>query len=131
MHPPIPDGRELDRIAEAVLITAPLGHQRPVSVVEEEHPLQISHRWRAVVSPVCGPCSSVRKSTGIGTTRHGRISTKRLSDRAVADMIARWARAAGLDGHFAGHSLRSAAVMRGYVEEGGIWADNAAAKLGL
>lgn len=26
---------------------------------------------------------------------------------------------------------RSAAVMRGYVEEGGIWNDNAAARLGL
>ena len=88
-------------------------------------------------------------------TRHGCVGTKRLSDRAVADMIGRRALAAGLDGHFAGHSLRSgfaiegyaqgtpelaimrhgrwrsAAVMRGYVEEGGIWNDNAAARLGL
>jgi hypothetical protein len=73
--------------------------------------------------------------------RHGRLGAQRLSDRAVADMIKRRARAAGLDGAFAGHSLRagfategcaqgtpelaimrhgrwrSASVMRGYIEE--------------
>ena len=87
--------------------------------------------------------------------RHSRMRTTRLSDRAVADMIKRRAATAGLDGLFAGHSLRSgfateayahgtaelaimrhgrwksASVMRGYVEEGGIWNDNAAARLGL
>jgi integrase len=70
-------------------------------------------------------------------------------------MIKRRAAAAGLEGNFAGHSLRagfatesyargvpelavmrhgrwrSASVMRGYVEEGALWADNAAARLGL
>ena len=70
-------------------------------------------------------------------------------------MVKRRALAAGLDGAFAGHSLRagfategyaqgtpelaimrhgrwrSASVMRGYVEEGSIWNDNAAARLGL
>jgi len=88
-------------------------------------------------------------------SRHGRMGATRLSDRAVADMIARRAAAVGLAGTFAGHSLRagfategyaqgtpelaimrhgrwrSALVMRGYVEEGGIWNDNAAARLGL
>jgi integrase len=78
----------------------------------------------------------------------------RLSDRAVADMIKRRAAAAGLDGLFAGHSLRSgfategyaqgtpelaimrhgrwksASVMRGYVQAGTIWTDNAATRLG-
>ena len=87
--------------------------------------------------------------------RHGRLGANRLSDRAVADMIKRRALAAGLDGDFAGHSLRagfategyaqgtpepaimrhgrwrSASVMRGYVEEGSLWNDNAAARLGL
>ena len=87
--------------------------------------------------------------------RHGNLGTKRLSDRAVADIVKRRALAAGLDGAFAGHSLRagfategyaqgtpelaimrhgrwrSASVMRGYVEEGSIWNDNAAARLGL
>jgi site-specific recombinase XerD len=88
-------------------------------------------------------------------TRHGRLSAKRLSDRAVADMVKRRAEQAGVDGDFAGHSLRagfateayaqgtpelaimrhgrwrSASVMRGYVEEGGVWNDNAAQRLGL
>jgi len=87
--------------------------------------------------------------------RHGRLGSKRLSDRAVADMVKRRALAVGLDGAFAGHSLRagfategyaqgtpelaimrhgrwrSASVMRGYIEEGSIWNDNAATRLGL
>ena len=87
--------------------------------------------------------------------RHGRLGAQRLSDRAVADMIKRRALAVGLDGAFAGHSLRagfategyaqgtpepaimrhgrwrSASVMRGYIEEGSLWNDNAAARLGL
>jgi integrase len=87
--------------------------------------------------------------------RHGRLGPGRLSDRAVADMIKRRAAAAGLSGRFGGHSLRagfatesyargvpelavmrhgrwrSAAVMRGYVEEGALWIDNAAARIGL
>jgi hypothetical protein len=69
--------------------------------------------------------------------------------------VKRRAAAVGLAGTFAGHSLRagfateayaqgtpelaimphgrwrSASVMRGYVEEGSIWSDNAAARLGL
>lgn len=87
--------------------------------------------------------------------RHGRLGTTRLSDRAVANMIKRRAQHAGVTGDFAGHSLRagfateayaqgtpelaimrhgrwrSASVMRGYVEEGGVWNDNAAQRLGL
>jgi site-specific recombinase XerD len=88
-------------------------------------------------------------------TRHGRLGTTRLGDRAVAEMIKRRALRAGVSGDFAGHSLRagfateayahgtpelaimrhgrwrSAAVMRGYIEEGGVWNDNAAQRLGL
>ena len=80
---------------------------------------------------------------------------KHLSDQALADIVKRRATAAGLAGTFAGHSLRagfategyaqgtpelaimrhgrwrSASVMRGYVEEGSIWNDNAAMRLGL
>jgi site-specific recombinase XerD len=84
------------------------------------------------------------------------VRPTRLSDRAVAEIIKRRALAAGLDpALFSGHSLRagfateayaqgvpelaimrhgrwrSAATMRGYVEEGSLWNDNAAAKLGL
>jgi integrase len=84
------------------------------------------------------------------------VNSRRLSDRAVAEIIKRRALAAGLDpALFSGHSLRtgfateayaqgvpelaimrhgrwrSATTMRGYVEEGSIWNDNAAARLGL
>jgi site-specific recombinase XerC len=88
-------------------------------------------------------------------SKHEHMSPKRLSDRAIADMVKRRATQAGVAGDFAGHSLRagfateayahgtpelaimrhgrwrSAAVMRGYVEEGGVWNDNAAQRLGL
>jgi integrase len=91
-----------------------------------------------------------------GITRHGTISDARLTGRAVADMVKARAKAAGLDGStFAAHSLRagfateafghgvpelsvmrhgrwkSATSMHGYVREGSLWGDNAAAKLGL
>jgi hypothetical protein len=72
------------------------------------------------------------------------MRSTRFSDRAVANMVKRRAAAASLDGLFYGHSMRSRfatetyakgtaefaimrhgrwksdAVMRGYVEEGGI-----------
>jgi integrase len=90
-----------------------------------------------------------------GVDRHGSLRSTRLSDRAVADMIKRRASTVGLDGSFAGHSLRSgfategyaqgtpelaimrhgrwksASVMRGYIQEGTVWSDNAAARLVL
>ena len=91
-----------------------------------------------------------------GITRHGTISDTRLTARAVADVVKARAKAAGLDATtFAAHSLRagfateafgqgvpefsvmrhgrwkSASSMRGYIREGSLWSDNAAAKLGL
>ena len=96
-----------------------------------------------------------RAGVSLGRSSRPAREPQRLSDRAVADMVKRRALAVGLDGAFAGHSLRagfategyaqgtpelaimrhgrwrSASVMRGYVEEGSIWNDNAAARLGL
>ena len=91
-----------------------------------------------------------------GVSRHGHISPRRLSAQAVADVVKERAEAAGLDEKaFAAHSLRagfateafghgvaevsvmrhgrwkSASSMRGYIREGSLWSDNAAAKLGL
>lgn len=88
--------------------------------------------------------------------RHDRLSARRLTADAVATIVKRRAKAAGLDAPaFAGHSLRagfateafgqgvpefsvmrhgrwkSASSMRGYIREGSLWRDNAAAKLGL
>ena len=111
-------------------------------------PVRAWRAWTAASGIKTGPAFR-------SVNRHGRMGATRLSDRAVADMVKRRALAAGLDGAFAGHSLRagfategyaqgtpelaimrhgrwrSAAVMRGYVEEGAIWNDNAAARLGL
>lgn len=88
-------------------------------------------------------------------TRHSRVGTS-LSDRAVADMIKRRAKAAGLEyAEYSGHSLRaglataaaqagvserviakqtghkSLPVLRGYIREGSLFTENAAAKVGL
>ena len=89
--------------------------------------------------------------------RHDRLSSRRLTADAVATIVKRRAAAAaGLDATaFAAHSLRagfateafsqgvpefsvmrhgrwrSASSMRGYIREGDLWRDNAAAKLGL
>jgi site-specific recombinase XerD len=88
-------------------------------------------------------------------TRHGKVGTS-LSDQAVADVIKKRARAAGLDyAEFSGHSLRaglitsaamanvperiiakqsghkSLPVLRTYIREGSLFTENAAAKVGL
>lgn len=88
-------------------------------------------------------------------TRHSEMGDS-LSDRAVAEIIKRRAKAAGLDyTEFSGHSLRaglataaaqagvserviakqtghkSLPVLRGYIREGSLFTENAAAKVGL
>src|SRR6266566_2973808 len=88
-------------------------------------------------------------------TRHSKLGGS-LSDRAVADIIKRRALAAGLEfQEFSGHSLRaglataaaqagvserviakqtghkSLPVLRGYIREGSLFTENAAAKVGL
>lgn len=86
----------------------------------------------------------------------GRIASERLSDKAVALVVKRSATAAQLDpALYAGHSLRSGfattaarngaseaaimrqtghrslSVLRGYIRDGGLFTETAAAKLGL
>ncbi len=88
-------------------------------------------------------------------TRHSKLGAS-LSDRAVAEVIKRRAKAAGLEyKEFSGHSLRaglataaaqagvserviakqtghkSLPVLRGYIREGSLFTENAAAKVGL
>lgn len=89
-------------------------------------------------------------------TRHGAMGERRLSDRAVAEVVKRAASAAGLDaGRYAGHSLRaglitsaaeagvlerdimrhsrhkSVPVMRRYIRGATLFQSNAAAAVGL
>jgi integrase len=94
-------------------------------------------------------------SAFVGIDRWGHLATRGLSDRAIAAIISGRARAAGLPGHWAGHSLRrgfattayragtaeialmrhgrwrSPAAMRGYIDEGSVWTDNPSRTLGL
>jgi site-specific recombinase XerD len=91
-----------------------------------------------------------------GVDRHGNVSETRLSDRAVADIVKRSAKRAGLDpDNYSGHSLRSGmatsaaragaseraimnhtghkstAMVRRYIRRGHLWLDCAASILGL
>ena len=91
-----------------------------------------------------------------GINRHGHLSHKRLSGNAVAEIVKRYAHAAGLDpARFAGHSLRaglatsaakagvseraimqqtghkSEAMVRRYIRDGSLYRENAAAAVGL
>jgi CheY-like chemotaxis protein len=73
--------------------------------------------------------------------RHGRQLPGRLSDRAVARVVQRAARAAGLDpASYAGHPERviaqqtghkSMTVLRRYIRSGSLFRENAAARVGL
>lgn len=88
--------------------------------------------------------------------RHGNLAGRRLSDRAVAEVVKRTARAAGLDAtRYSGHSLRaglitsaaeagvadrdimrhsrhqSADMMRRYMRDAQVFDRNAAAAVGL
>ena len=88
--------------------------------------------------------------------RHGAVLPQRLTDKAVARTVKRWARAVGMDSSsVAGHSLRaglatsaaaagasersimsqtghrSEAMVRRYIRHGSVWVDNAALVLEL
>ncbi len=91
----------------------------------------------------------------LGRSKASRVSAS-LSDRAIANLIKRRVKDAGLDpARFSGHSLRSGLItaaakagvperlimkqsghkhlptLRGYIHEGSLFTDNAAAKVGL
>ncbi len=91
-----------------------------------------------------------------GVDRHGNLLPTRLSDKAVALVVNRRAQAVGLDPkRYSGHSLRSGlatsaaaagvservimaqtghrslTVVRRYIREGSLFAENAAARVGL
>jgi integrase len=88
--------------------------------------------------------------------RHGRLASRRLSSGAVAEIVKRYAAAAGMDAAlFAGHSLRSGlatsaamagasersimmqtghrslTTLRRYIRDGSLFRENAAAVVGL
>ncbi|WP_242623544.1 tyrosine-type recombinase/integrase [Pseudonocardia sediminis] len=107
--------------------------------------------------PGTGDASRLLPAAGafVAVDRWGRLGEAALSDRSVARIVAERADAAGLPGHWAGHSLRrgfattahasgasevalmrhgrwrSSSSMRGYIDEGTVWSDNPTRRLGL
>jgi site-specific recombinase XerD len=94
-------------------------------------------------------------SAFVRVDRWGNLGAAALSPRSVALIVSARATAAGLPGHWAGHSLRrgfattayrrgtseialmrhgrwrSTSAMRGYIDEGAVWVDNPTHVLGL
>jgi integrase len=130
-----------DREGAGATVAVPLGEE------EETCPVGALRRWLEEAA-----VSEGRVFRRID--RHGNLGPA-LSDRALAEIVAARAAAAGLEGDFAGHSLRAgfataaaragrseAAIMRHgrwksvqiarrYIRQGARWDDNPAADLGL
>ena len=134
-----------DQTGQGRVVGIPYGSHR------ETCPVRAWQAWKAVMD-----------ADGITTgfafralDRHGDIKT-RLSDKAVALIVKRYAAATGLDpAQYAGHSLRSGfattagrahvsermimkqtghkstAMVRKYIQDGALFEDNAAAEIGL
>jgi site-specific recombinase XerD len=129
------------------------GAGREVGIPWGQHPetcpIRALHGWREVGQIDQGPLFRP-------VDRHDRVAQARLTDRGVARVIQRAARAAGLDpSRYAGHSLRaglataaaaggaseraimaqtghrSLTMVRRYIRSGTLFQENAAAYLGL
>jgi integrase len=131
-----------DQEGEGFIKGIPYGHEYKTC------PVRAWQAWQAVAGITDGLAFR-------SLTRHSKLGTS-LSDRAVAEIIKRRAKAAGLEyTDFSGHSLRaglataaaqagvserviakqtghkSLPVLRGYIREGSLFTENAAAKVGL
>ena len=120
----------------------------PFGAAEPTCPVRALQAWLTAAGIAEGPIF-------VSVTRGGRATGRRLSDRDVARAV-QAAVAAGYDAaRFGGHSLRagfaisaaragvpeaaimaqtghrSLPVLRGYIRRGSLFADNAAAKVGL
>ena len=134
--------RKTDQAGVGTLIAIPHGTGRTC-------PVEALRTWLDTAGITEGPIFR-------SINRHGQISDKRLSDRAVANVVQEAARVAGHDpGLFGGHSLRSGfatsaaragvpeaqiqnqtghrslPVLRSYIRRGNLFVDNAAGKVGL
>jgi site-specific recombinase XerD len=129
------------------------GHGRAVGIPYGSNPstcpVRAWRRWLDVSGISSGPAFRP-------VDRSGRVSGDRLGDRSVAEIVKRYAAAAGLDPEqVAGHSLRAGlatsaaaagvserviaattghkgtAMLRRYIREGSLFRENAAAQVGL
>lgn len=141
------------------------GHTRGIAYGTDPATCPV-HAWQAWLthrrthgagSPAAGPRSPADASVErafVRVDRWGNLGGT-LSARSVARIVAARADAAGLLGHWAGHSLRrgfattayatgsselalmrhgrwrSTSAMRGYIDEGTVWSDNPTRRLGL
>ncbi len=121
----------------------------PFGAAEPTCPVRALQAWLTAAGIAEGPIF-------VSVTRGGRATGRRLSDRDVARAVQAAVAAAGYDpARFGGHSLRagfatsaaragvpeaqimsqtghrSLPVLRGYIRRGSLFADNAAAKVGL
>jgi site-specific recombinase XerD len=145
-----PDGLKLrirrsktDQEATGRTVGVPYGSQRQTC------PVRAWGDWLAASGITTGPAWRP-------VSRHGHLGEARLSDRAVSEIVKRSAQRAGLDpAEFSGRSLRAGlitaaaaagvpahviqrqsghktlGVLHGYIREGDVFRDNAAAKVGL
>jgi|SRR5579862_253726 len=129
------------------------GQGRTVGIPYGSHaetcPVRAWKRWLEVSAISEGPAFRP-------VDRRGRVSVERLGDRSVAEIVKRYAAAAGIDPEqVAGHSLRAGlatsaaaagvserviaattghkgtAMLRRYIREGSLFRENAAAQVGL
>lgn len=153
------DGEDLTETQDGLRVrirrskTDPEGAGREVGIPWGQHPetcpIRALAAWRELAGVVEGAIFRP-------VDRHGNIGSERLTDRGVARVVQRAARAAGLDpANYAGHSLRaglataaaaggaperaimaqtghrSVATVRRYIRSGLLFNENAAAYLGL
>lgn len=121
----------------------------PYGSHRETCPVRALQAWLTAAEITAGPIFRA-------INRHGQVQSGPLSDKAVALVVKRWARAAGLDPtQYAGHSLRaglataaaqagvaervimaqtghkSERMVRRYIRVGSLFRENAAAEVGL
>ena len=106
------DVEDLERVPEGILVhirksktdQEGSGHQVAVPRGGKLKPVQAVEDWLAVSGITAGPLFRP-------VLRSGRVLETRLGDQSVADIVKRWAEAAGFDPEmFSGHSLRAGLV---------------------
>ncbi len=152
---------DLEWVPEGVVVTirrsktdwAGEGRQVAVAYGGELCPVAAVREWMSLLTPCASRLTPLFRRVYGGT---GRIGEGRLTDQVVADVVQRWAGAAGLDpALYGGHSLRSGLVtaaaraglpiydimnqtghrsektVRGYIRRATLFENNVSGRIGL